>query len=671
MMRFDLTAHADEAVMRNYLRENFTGEELAAVGETSHYYGYGVERLLQQVPSVDWVNAFLASESPRSCQTRSASKRMPKWLRLKEPDPAPVEDPIATKSLVRHLMELPSPVPIEELVGRWGDVPKAALGGAILQGIAGLVLFPTMRREDMTPMIGLWPPISQRLHRPKPSLPKSVKPQETFHGAFLLEDMTTLLVAAGAQPLRLRGNNASLFAKVERELQADLMPLPPWLGKWADYSPSSRLAVAMSWLQLVGLAKKAGVSGDDLRLEATDRGRQWLAKPAKERLKLVFDHFITSPTTSSAAARVPVTPTVADILDDDLDDDDLDDDDFDDDDWDDEDWDDEDDGVVARENQSIGALQFVVARLPFSMDAEAGKVVFAAVSSAMSALSDKALFPLEPFLQWQVQENNPLPALFAKKTGRSSYTNWSYDKPTAEMEEQYWYQVLLQTVFFRLLPFGCVRVGKTEGAADLYVGLAGPGRYLFGAAGDFDYGHDRDVVNQVVVQPNFDIVFLAPSPLAEARIGRFAERKARGVGRLFAITKKSIMAAAGTGMTASQVLGALNELSAKDIPANVAREITGWFDQCRRVTFHSAVLVRCPDAPTAARVASVGGKKAHLLTDTVVALTDERAATELSRKLNGQGIFATRMASFGPGHSEERQQKKTKTKKTKIWSRSR
>jgi len=47
----------------------------------------------------------------------------------------------------------------------------------------------------------------------------------------------------------------------------------------------------------------------------------------------------------------------------------------------------------------------------------------------------------------------------------------------------------------------------------------------------------------------------------------------------FAITKKSVLSAAGSGMTATTVLEILERPSAKPVPTNVAREIAGWFGQ--------------------------------------------------------------------------------------------
>jgi hypothetical protein len=174
------------------------------------------------------------------------------------------------------------------------------------------------------------------------------------------------------------------------------------------------------------------------------------------------------------------------------------------------------------------------------------------------------------------------------------------------------------------------------------IALTDIGRYLLGLADDFDYGPDHDGQGAVVVQPNFDVVFLAPSPLAEATIGRFAERRAKGVGTLLRIAKKAILAAAVSGMTADQVLETLRRLSSKPIPANVAREIHGWFNQCRRIMVRPAVLIRCPDHETATRVIGVLGDRVVPISETVLELRGPDAKSEVLRKLQSQGIFVDR-----------------------------
>jgi hypothetical protein len=171
------------------------------------------------------------------------------------------------------------------------------------------------------------------------------------------------------------------------------------------------------------------------------------------------------------------------------------------------------------------------------------------------------------------------------------------------------------------------------------------GRYILGLTGDFSYRPEKSAGGEIVVQPNFEIVFLSPSPLAEAMLARFAERLPsaargrRGIGALFRITRAAIYAAAASGATADHVLATLRDISAKPLPANVQREIEGWFGQCRSVTVKHAVLIRCLDADTAARVVSAGGRKAQLLTDTIVELQDPEDQSALVKKLKAAGIF--------------------------------
>jgi hypothetical protein len=75
------------------------------------------------------------------------------------------------------------------------------------------------------------------------------------------------------------------------------------------------------------------------------------------------------------------------------------------------------------------------------------------------------------------------------------------------------------------------------------------------------------------------------------------------------------------------------------LPANVLREITGWFDEVRRVSLVPAILLRCPDADTAARVLAAGGKAVRPVSETVVELVDSSARARLLKKLRSAGIF--------------------------------
>ena len=134
------------------------------------------------------------------------------------------------KAMLRHFMSWPEPVPIAELPARLPELSPETLMGAVAMGVDRLLLFPGVRHEDMTLMLGLWPAVTRRLHRPKLTAPAAVQPEQTFDGAFLMEDMTTVLVAASAKPIRLRRNDLAIFAKTAEEIVANLMSLPEWVG---------------------------------------------------------------------------------------------------------------------------------------------------------------------------------------------------------------------------------------------------------------------------------------------------------------------------------------------------------------------------------------------------------------------------------------------------------
>ncbi|MCI0437011.1 MAG: hypothetical protein L0271_25735 [Gemmatimonadetes bacterium] len=62
-------------------------------------------------------------------------------------------------------------------------------------------------------------------------------------------------------------------------------------------------------------------------------------------------------------------------------------------------------------------------------------------------------------------------------------------------------------------------------------------------------------------------------------------------------------------------------------------------NESRHVTLAPALLIRCPDAHTAARVLASGGNAVRSISDTVVELLDPAARTRLIKKLRGLAVF--------------------------------
>lgn len=292
MCRHDILRQPDCDALLAYLHDHFTNEELRPLmPQFSQSYGVR-EAVVSELASVAWVEKYLARTAERPRQQLSR-RSLPSWLRFPE-EPGESLEPPATlavgQAVVRHLMASPEPMPLRDLPGRFPDIAPRVLAGALLQGIRELVLFPAMRLQDMTPVLSLWPTITRRLHRPRAKPPEPVQPERSFHGAFLMEDMTTVLVAAASGPLRLRGNDLALFAKAQRELESSLMPLPGWLNDVLQCPVERRVTAAAEWLRDLGPARSEGTPGEDLRLEPTHEGKAWLAQTSKQRLKTVLDH---------------------------------------------------------------------------------------------------------------------------------------------------------------------------------------------------------------------------------------------------------------------------------------------------------------------------------------------------------------------------------------------
>ena len=189
----------------------------------------------------------------------------------------------------------------------------------------------------------------------------------------------------------------------------------------------------------------------------------------------------------------------------------------------------------------------------------------------------------------------------------------------------------------RLLPLGCVRLGMIGGSDDVsivlqvQVVLAGCGRRFRLWPGSRAQG-------QIVVQPNFEIVFLAPSPLAEASLARFARASPAASRPFFDHEEVHPCRRRQRDDGRPSARNAHETLRQTDTRQRGPRDRR----LVRSMPSHQRPLGRVDSLSRrrhGRRVVAAGGKKAVLLTDTVVELTDSRAKTELLRKLHGLGIF--------------------------------
>ncbi len=648
MLRHDVLGQPDAETLVAYIQEAYTYPERAALSHDHARYANNVDTLAASAMSIGWLEDFLAIKNLR--QARS-------WESVRQPDVyAPLgsrdktilttgEALHAAQSMIRELMSSTEPVAFQNLSNRFPSMSVPLLATAVRAGIRYLHLFPTMRVDEMTPMITLWPTILQRLHRPKAKPPKTVTPDETFHCAFLMEDMTTVLIAAAGEPLRIRSDDYELFAKAQRRLESNVQSVPAWLTGIDACSPAVRIAVAQEFLKELGLIETRGMAGTDLRLEATAKAQAWLGLSSKDRLTRILDHVKPEvPQKSkqrSRPARNAFDPDEAedaarfardlqilariDAFDDD----------------------EEEDEYADESSFDSYGYRHRLGFLPRSMQETIRYTqdlnLSAALTEAYGALARRRFVSFRQFIEHQMREANPLRNRPSGAKPFEFRIGWSWRAPTDEEVEDIWGRFLEEFFHARLLPLGCVQVGFMGAGGELCISLTDAGRYFLGRAKDFDYGCDQDPQGRVVVQPNFDVVFLSPAPLAEATVAPFAHRTGNGTGTVFKITKKSILTAASSGITNRQVLDALRDVSSKAVPANVTREIEGWFDYCGHVAVEPALLIHCPDTRIANRVLAAGGRNLAPLTDTIVELANLKFQTTLVRKLKEAGVFVDRL----------------------------
>ena len=201
-----------------------------------------------------------------------------------------------------------------------------------------------------------------------------------------------------------------------------------------------------------------------------------------------------------------------------------------------------------------------------------------------------------------------------------------------------WRGALSSFLKSRLVVLGGATLGRLESGA-LCFALNDVGRYLLGATQPFAYGGAG--VADIVVQPNFDVVFLGAAPSLEAALSRVAERVGVAPGLAFRITRKSIMRAAESGITADAVFATLRDASTKPVPQNVQREIAGWMSAVRRAKLRLVAMIDCGNSETADRVVALLGAKATRMNATTIelppAVPSARAA--LIKKLREGGVF--------------------------------
>jgi hypothetical protein len=518
------------------------------------------------------------------------------WFSLREPARPPKvtwfpdgETAEAAKCLVRHVMNAVQPIPLLSLPEALPEHLRSSIQPALKACLRFMLLYPALRQDTLEAVIGLCPTVVYLLSRPA-AVPPPVEPcKDLISPAFLLEDMTRVLAEAATGECRLnRGSyDYQLFKVIADKLREDFVALPSWMQ--ARHEFPSRLANATSCLTGLKLAEDKS-SQSQLLLVATAKGRKWLTQPPADRLReLLFE----------IKRRDP--------------------------------------GEFRGYNDP---LRYMPADFRFE-GAEGGDFDHHAwLGSIWRQTPDEGCMALNAFLDYHARLSHPLVNPVVPDSSRprstSRFGGWGRTF-RAETIEEVCREVLENFFWQRLVPLGCVETTAREDG-QVWFCLSTAGKYLFGQTAELVYGApNADAA--IVIQPNFDIVFLHPNLNAEIELSPLAERVGRHVGALFRITRRKAILAAAQGTTAEAMLATLAKHSSKSVPANVAEEIRSWFAVCRPLTTRRSVLIEAGDRETALRVQRLLGPRCAVLKDTLLEWRGTGLDLKLRRKLTEQGLF--------------------------------
>ena len=575
---------AGAAALENYLLQHYTAQEIEQLdrrGTDGTRY-----RLARDMRGAAWWRRFLDwnGEPPPTSVLDPHSR----W---QEASPIAVT---TAQELIGTIVAHGGPIAITDLLEATGKRSRRAALAAGLAFAFREALLLLAVDAVMLPFVGIWPPILKRLQRGTPA----TIPEPTFRGddllrrPFLIDDMATLLMEAIAEPPRLKAQSHELFVRNARAIGTALPALPAWVDpEFAPLNRDRRVSRAAQFAFSLRLAASQRDSGTGLKLVVTETGRQWLMRSVKERLKQILDVLRDDAMLYGREDGHVLDPWYA-----------------------------EDPEAVP-----LDFVPYVYEIGWFLVNPVRG------VLDAFRAVGRESTVDLRAFVHFHSEQRNPL-----LERDEIAYG-------AGEDAERIWGSTLLAFFYERLVPLGGVALGLLADGDAGFV-MTDIGRCLLGEVDDFELDTPADS-GDVVVQPNFEIVFLSPSPIDQVRARTFAAPTAalqgpQSVGTLFVIDRASVQRAVMAGRDAEEVIATAGALSKQRLPANVSRQIRDWAAEVRWVDVCPALVVHCGDAETAARVLAAVGKRGRRLSDSVVELVDRADLTPaMRRKLISRGVF--------------------------------
>lgn len=559
-----------------------------------------------------WIGSFLNAPDRHAWERRlnpsqPEEPKLPGSFTQEEPQkptiPYYLENPEVQRlagEIITLAKDSPEPLPMEALE-RFLPAGPELLSEAFMACVRYTLLFPGMD-SDLRALFWIWPNLGRRLHSSPVTVPVPVEAVEVDTGWSFLADCTLVLAKAATAPLPVRKNSypPEIFANVLKELTQGLRQPSQELPAMVTLpDPQRRIELAVLWLEWAKWLRSKG--GPTEVLELTEAGRQALNLPLLERWRAMLE-------ISRRHVGLPLRDYFY--------------------------------GPVKFLFQPAIAFgyrgPYWFRRMGDSPDSVAGPEW---VAKVFSMPEPGKFYRLEDWLKYVSREHPPADWQLCEAVGMDRVRAVESD---ADAEHPL--QVVLQEFFFRrLLPLGLARLGKDSEGKACFAITENAGFYLHGT-GELHLPRQEQEGGKVVLQPDFEILFLGTNPDAYAGLMPYAEGIGLPPGRVFRLTKDSILRAVERGETAGQILDAIGRWLDRPMPANVREQILGWVQSCRVVKVQQALLLFVPDQDTALLVKKSLGDACKEIAPGLLALHETKLPPDKLRKWKKQGIFVQELS---------------------------
>ncbi len=576
----------DIDVCYEYLEYHYSSEELNRIyGTKLISHSTSITAFYNFVSSEGYVDEFLSLQNYQNWEQ----------YRLHRGEKALITNPHILElcqTLVHCLLEEGEWVPFAKLLSRMKEYKKNItqrdLSYALYVCFRYILIIVSMDFDTLEPVVSVWPRILKRKQRSRIANLEPKQVSDSYLQPFSFYDMNLVLEECLFEPIQVRTNDHAIYAKTKKAITKKLMAIPDFIYSNLFIDAPFRVERAKVFLEEFQWIKILGHQEKELRLDVTNQGKEWHEQPLKKRLRMVLDHL------EIRKLRV---------------------------------------ALATGKNQPKETLRYLgyFSNMFDILDDKLKEYLFQCTD----------LLPADHYISFEEFETycgvyrNPF--LLEKNSFHEAW-EWgvSLMPDTLEEKEECWQQIINTFITAYLIYWGGVHLAQDEKGNTL-IKKSDIGRYILGEVDDFEF--DTPNTHQVVVQPNFEIVFLESSPHAEMALSSFTERTGHNIGSVFQITQFSIRNAVAKGIPLEQILETLNSISTKKIPENVKHEIEVWYKQVRKIRMQNALLIDCPDEETADLVQSIAGNKVQPLNDTILKCSNSHDKKALVKKLKEKGVF--------------------------------